>query len=228
MGLGGVVMIHASIKEGDKVTVTKKVDTEQQQKNYNSMVYEVIDEKNMQIQAPLESGKIIPLEKDCVYYLSVMSSKGMYRGEASVVSRSKDGHLHFILIELLEPMKKFQRRQYYRIDCMYEFRYKADEASEWIDATMLDMSGGGIRFTSKERHEKNDKVFCHLNLVSSENVFDKYIEADVLDSVLLPDVKSTYVTRVLFNELSMLDREELIKFIFEEERRIRRKTKGLE
>jgi len=220
-------MVQSSITLGDKIELTKKIDLLDAEAYY-SMVYELVDETHLLIQAPIESGKIIPLEMDEVYYASVYTKRGLFRGEVEVTKRIKDKNLHYLELQLLTPMKKYQRRQYYRMDCILNFKYQDEQELEvWGTGTLLDISGGGIRFLTPKSLKLNEQVVCHLEL----RLEDYTIEMDALGVVLQskpidPD-KIQFQNRVLFDELSIENREKIIKFIFEEERRRRKKEKGM-
>ena len=90
------------------------------------------------------------------------------------------------------------------------------------DGVALDISGGGIRFTSEEKLD-NDKMV----LVSLEIPLDRQsiylMMGRVISSNLIPNKDNLYEHRVEYQELDRKIRENLIHFIFEEERRQRKK-----
>ncbi|MBN2222401.1 MAG: PilZ domain-containing protein [Vallitaleaceae bacterium] len=225
-------MIHSSVSLGDKVELTKKTKSMDVETHY-SMIYEIVDEHRILIQAPIESGKIIPLESDALYYICINTQRGLYRGEAELTKRIKEDKLHLLEMQLKSPMTKYQRRQYYRMNCILNFSYRsylADEDKDeevWHHGTLLDISGGGIRFSTDEMVENGKTIKCHLNLHMHESFIDIFCDGIVIQcKEVEPGIKN-YQTRVHFVEMSIDDREKIIKFIFEEERLKRKKEKGL-
>lgn len=221
-------MLKSAITLGDKIELTKKIEMVEAETFY-SMVYEIVDDKHMLIQAPIEAGKIIPLELDVIYYACIYTNRGLFRGEVEVTNRLKDDNLHYLELTLITPMKKYQRRQYYRMNCILSFKYQDDEVEEgnWDTGTLLDISGGGIRFSTSSAMKLNQKIRCHLELRLNDYTIEVDTEGVILQSKPVEPDKIHFQNRILFEELSLEDREKIIKFIFEEERRRRKKEKGM-
>ncbi len=146
--------------------------------------------------------------------------------------------MFILIVEVQTELKKFQRRQYFRLSCTMDMQYKIlseEEVSSFQDGQQeivmdigfqdgvaLDISGGGIRFTSEEKLD-NDKMV----LVSLEIPLDRQsiylMMGRVISSNLIPNKDNLYEHRVEYQELDRKIRENLIHFIFEEERRQRKK-----
>lgn len=219
-------MIQSAITLGDKIELTKKIEMVEAETFY-SMVYELVDDKHMLIQAPIEGGKIIPLELDVIYYACIYTERGLYRGEMKLTKRIKDKNLHYLELAFVTPMKKYQRRQYYRMNCILSFKYQDSEEEKWDTGTLLDISGGGIRFSTSSAMKINQKIRCHLELRLRDYTISVETEGMILQSKPMELDKIHYQNRILFEDLSLEDREKIIKFIFEEERRRRKKEKGM-
>lgn len=211
---------------GDKIELSKKIELLDAD-TYYSMVYDIVDHQHLLIQAPIEAGKIIPLELETVYYACIYTRRGLYRGEVEVTKRLKDNNLHYLELTLLSPMKKFQRRQYYRMNCILNFKYKDQEIENWESGTVLDISGGGLRFSTSKQMENGSIIHCHLGLKLLQDEIEIDVDGVVLQSKLMEPDLSHYQTRIRFLEMSADDTEKVIKFIFEEERRRRKKEIGL-
>ncbi len=221
-------MVQSTVNLGDKIELSKKTDLVDSD-TYYSMISELKENGLLTIQAPIEGGRIIPLQKETVYYANIFTDRGLLRGEVVIANRYKEDNLHLMDLELLTPLKKYQRRQYYRMNCILNFKYKDKdkEEEEWETGTILDISGGGLRFATKHQLEEQEYINCYLQLQLDDNQTMIETTGEVIQSKPIePDV-ATYQTRVRFTDLSMDDREFIIKFIFEEERRRRKKEKGL-
>jgi c-di-GMP-binding flagellar brake protein YcgR len=220
-------VINKSVQLGDKIEITKKTILDRNETTYNSFVQEINGENQLVVTSPIVGGRLIPLELDRTYFISVYTGRGLYRGEAVVVDRSKENHLYLATFKLKTAMKKFQRRQYYRLDCLLNFYYKDDDKEIWNEGIIKDISGGGIRFASKYNFEDDSHIECHVQLNFQNETTHLYVPGQIIDSVKSEMDRTMYETRVAFGEMSGETREVIIKFIFEEERKRRKQNKGM-
>ncbi len=99
--------------------------------------------------------------------------------------------------------------------------------NKWNLATIVDISGGGCKFNSNFKHEKGQKITLQIQYsLQEKRVKCKYL-ARVIFSEEIERKKGWFEHRVEFIDINIDERETLIKFIFEEERKIRRKERGL-
>lgn len=212
---------------GDKVEIVTEVTLDGTQDKYFSKVQELKNDGEVVILAPIVAGRIIPLELNRKYGMAIYTNKGLYRCEVQVVRRSKDDRLYLITLQILTTLQKYQRRQYYRMDCMLAFHYKDDAEDIWIDGTILDISGGGIRFTSSTQLEGKKGIVNHIILSFPEEESHLYISGLIIESIPLKGNELLFENRVEFDMISNEDRETIIRFIFDEERRRRKNKKGM-
>lgn len=218
--------MHSAIKLGDKVELVTEVTLNNQQYTYYSKIQEVM-EGAVVIQAPIEGGRIEPLELNKKYGMSIYTDKGLYRCEVMVSKRVKYERLYLLTLDILSSLQKYQRRQYYRMDCMLNFQYKGDDAETWHKGLILDISGGGIRFTSKNQLKDKKVLFNHirLNMLSGEEE-ELFLTGVIIQSVPTELDPGVFENRIEFDGIDGYEREMIIKFIFEEERRRQRHRKG--
>lgn len=215
------------IELGDKIELTRK-STFEKEEMYISKIQDFDKaQQRLTILAPLDGGKIIPLELNAEYYATVYTEMGLYRTEVAVVERSKDDNLYLIVLEVLTTLTKHQRRQYYRLDCILTFQYKDEVNDQWHEGLILDISGGGIRFTSHSILIKEKVITCHLQLNFEEFTKHLYLTGTIIESTDSAIEGKAVENRVRFENVSVEDREAIIRFIFEEERRRRKKEKGM-
>jgi len=220
------VIMKGKIELGNKVEILTHIKPNGEQNKYYSKVQEIGPEGRVVIMAPIEGGKIIPLEIERDYGMCIYTSKGLYRCEVIVESRSRDEKLYLITLAVKTSLQKYQRRQFYRLDCMLTFQYKDDDETDWKEGTIVDISGGGIRFTSSEELIDKKGVVTHIRLNYKDDEKELYLTGVVIESIESKRNGKTYGNRVKFDEISNEDRETIIRFIFEEERQ-RRKGKGI-
>lgn len=99
---------------------------------------------------------------------------------------------------------------------------------QWIEGTIIDISGGGARLNSETNHESNQQIELRVPFDLSKNYKEIKLKANVVFSLKLQNRIGFYEHRIQFSEISKEKRETIIKYIFDEERRIRRKEKGLD
>ena len=142
-------------------------------------------------------------------------------------------------MELTSNLRKYQRRDYYRFSCALEMGARTLEEEE-IQAVeekaplelqpglplkrsvIVDISGGGLRFMSDQRYEPDSLVYCSYYLLKGGRKKKYEIVGKVLAVKQLENKPGTYEHRVEYYNLDVNVREEIIKYIFEEERKSRK------
>ncbi len=107
----------------------------------------------------------------------------------------------------------------------YQNRLKELE-KEWLKASITDISGGGTRFNSTFIHNPGDHIRIRLILPMGDGIKTLVTEARIISVSKLLNRSGVYEYRVEFKGIKKKDREELIKYIFEQERRRRKNEMG--
>lgn len=92
---------------------------------------------------------------------------------------------------------------------------------DWIPGAIHDISGGGVRFTSEVMHNSGDKIKIRLDLDMASGTKNLVVGANVLSSSKIYNKTGVYEHRVEFSDILKRDREDIIKYIFEQERKRR-------
>ncbi|MCM1100922.1 MAG: flagellar brake protein [Clostridium sp.] len=211
-------------------------------KIYYSKVYEILSEDLLEIVMPMEKTKLVLLQVDNEYDLVFYGESGLFQCFARVVDRYKSNNVYLLRMELTSNLRKYQRREYYRFSCALEMHARGLEEEEVLEvenkpayilqrglplrrSVIVDISGGGLRFLSSQKYDEGSLIYCNYHLVK-DGVSKTY---DVVGRVLaareLENRPGTFEHRVQYYNMSRDVREEIIKFIFEEERKSRRKDK---
>lgn len=222
----------------------KYVEEIERKKIYQSSVYDVISEERLEIYMPLEKTKLVLLPVDAEYDLYFYTNGGLYQCFARVVDRYKTDNKYIVLMELTSNLRKFQRREYYRLSCALEMdtrklekeEIKALEQKEKYlvsglplkRSIIVDISGGGIRFVGDYAYEPDSLICCKYHLLVNGRNKEYTLIARIIAVRELEDRSGLYEHRAQYIDINTLDREEIIRFIFEEERKHRKKEKGLE
>lgn len=105
--------------------------------------------------------------------------------------------------------------------------YVRQVQAQWFPATAIDISGGGCRFNSKNEHEVGQHAIIRISYTYQGEKMEGAYESKIVSSVPLEKRKGYFEHRVEFLDIDVVERETLIKFIFEEERKMRRRERGL-
>ena len=138
------------------------------------------------IAIPTFKGHLVPLRVDDVYELRFVTKNGLYRCRGRIKKRTKTSNgLAVAEIKFISAMEKFQRRQFYRMQCIMPMTFSIltdvqkdlykekkrcltleqklniekkleSQQLNFQKATVLDISGGGMRFNSSEQQEDGD------------------------------------------------------------------------
>lgn len=214
----------------------------------SSQLESVDDNGELIIQMPVYKGKIILLSLGSRYELMFYTRRGLYRGVCQATDRYKEGNLFMAKVMLKSGLNKFQRREYFRLECilgMEAFELTREEAME-LDtaqlsekvqepdvveksekAVIVDISGGGIRFISEKPHEEGDCLAVRT-LLKNENVDQTLlVVVSIVTCRKASSMLERYETRAEFLHLGSKLRETIIKYIFDEDRKIRKKDVGV-
>lgn len=214
---------------------------------YKSQIFEVLEHGELEITMPIEGGKVILLPLDLRYEFAFYTQSGIYKSTGIIRERYKSENRYMLKIVLKAPLTKYQRRQYYRMECTLDMEYyiitkeqanmqEPDMSMETLldelplderkKGTIVDISGGGIRFVSKEKNEDESYALILVLLQTVNREKEYLIPGRIIRCVRLDTADTLYENRVEFIINDNRMREEIIRYIFEEERRIRKNEKG--
>ena len=131
--------------------------------------------------------------------------------------------------------EKFQRRHYFRIDAQLKGKYYPLSPTEREDfentnefslqrgsiirsTRIINVSGGGIAITTTEKLEKSQLLWVKIFLSDKEEI--KNIIGRIMRGKKVR--KSRYKYVVIFEKIKESDREKIIKYIYEKQRRLLR------
>ena len=238
-------MISGLVKPGDKIDI---VSIHQNNgKTYKSSVFDIISETELEISMPTESGKMILFQVGYSYQFYFYTQKGMYTCEAVVKNRGKRDNFYLLVIKITTVPKKYQRRDFYRVNCMVDFCYYhidkevADmETTEdlfeeianpdYIDkkrvAVTKDISGGGVRFVVDEDIEPGSYVLLVLHLANEKVDHTFYLVTEMIACDKMEKMPGKKVARGRFLYKEQKDRDLVVRYVFEEDRMLRKKENG--
>lgn len=233
------------VKPGDKIDINFL--HQNNGKTYKSSVFDFLSDNELEIGMPTDSGKMVMFNIgfECQFYF--YTSRGLYTCEAVITNRYKKENFYLLSVKIKTGLKKFQRREYFRLECMIDFMYYkiSNEVAEletteelfeeianpdYIEQKRLartrDLSGGGIRFTTMESLEVGSKILIVIRLANDKIDHMFYLVSDIIACDPVEKVPELYVVRAKFEFKNIKDRDLIIRYVFEEDRMNRKRENG--
>lgn len=223
-----------SIIPGDKIQIYKKQQISTSEK-YKSQVEEVLADDVVKISTPIKEHKVIPLHLQD-YIFEFFTKNGIYRGIGTIIERGKENNFYYLIAKFKNDFRKVQRRKYFRLDCLLPFEFKKETEDDFeLDFSIEkmnesnepdvlqdegytnDISAGGIRFVAKSRLENQDEISVTILLPFHEGEKTLQLKAIVLDREIVADFPVKYSYRAEFLDIEEQTREEIIRFIFQQQ-----------
>lgn len=244
-------MLSKYIQVGNKIeleSVRKSVNEygEIIRKTYISELYEIVSEDTVRIAMPMEQTKLVLLPVDGEYSMCFFTPNGLYQCIARVVERYKSDKLFVLVMELQTDLQRYQRREYYRLNTILDMKCKIidekneeaeDNATEHVEiydtdltfdnGIMVDISGGGARFISSVQYQEHSLIRFVFSLFVNGRMTEYRLVGRILKSHPMENRENQYENRIKFVNMVNEDRESIIRYIFEEERKLRQRERGL-
>lgn len=211
-------------------------------KSYQSQVIDVLSDDRVEISMPMEQSKLILLPVDGEYDMYFYSDSGLYQCYARVVDRYKNNSLYVLVLDMISNLRKYQRREYYRFSCALEMNSRQLQEEEMVlaekkeaalipqlplkSSVVVDISGGGLRFVANYAYEVQSLILCKYNLLIHGKIKEYNLVGKVLSVRELENRKGVFEHRVQYINVDEAEREEIIKYIFDEERKTLKNQKG--
>ena len=234
------------IKPGDKIDIHYLHQSNS--KPLKSSVYDILSDTELEIVMPTLGGKMVLFQVGiaCQYYF--YTNGGVYTCEAVVKERNRKGNFYVLKLKLTSGLKKFQRRDYFRLQCLIDFSYykiskeiasfettedilleleKTEYQEEKKLARTRDISGGGIRFNAYEPIEVGTKLFNEIHLSNDKMEQTFYLVSEVIHCDPIEQDKDKWMIRAKWYFKNKKERDMIVRFVFEEDRKKRKKEKGI-
>ena len=225
----------------EMLPVDKSIDGEERP-SYSSQIMDIAEEEIL-CAMPISEGKLVLFEVGMNLEVYFYSGKSIYFSDCTVVSRGKQGNIYTITIKPNSEPKKFQRREFFRLECRIEVAIKLLGEAE-IDyfeknkklpldilaiedrGIIIDISGGGLRILSRTRYEKNSMLNVRFPILIGEEAKVMDLVGKVVRTLESPNSSDVYDIRVQFKNISKENLEHIVKYIFEQQRLMRKKEMG--
>jgi len=215
-----------------KLTLGTKLELELYEANGNKMVptlvsqFEaVLPDDTMEILSPILEGRIFPVRRGTRMDVIYQKDGVVYKFAAEAIERKLEGDVHFLRIRPLTEEERIQRRYFFRFSCVRDIEYRiyacpeAKEDGEYRKGLTKDISGGGICFWSDVKPEIGWYVEGRLFLNREIPFVGRVIRViDIREKGLY-----NYEIGIEYTDITNMDRERVIGFIYEEQRKLLKK-----
>ncbi len=213
-------------------------------KHYKSVIFELPDDENIIVTIPTERERLVLLPVETRLTVISYSKKGVFMCTTRLAERFKSGTVYLMRLEITSKITKYQRRSYYRIPCDIEAQFRVlpedvkiskvteenldyymemSGESDMIKGAILDISGGGVRLRTYHKAPEKSVLLMSFIMENETYIFEPLLLGRVLHCDPVDNSSEIYEYRVEFQGISEVDREIIIKFIFEEERKSKRR-----
>lgn len=235
-------LLSKYVKPGNRMDIravrgSKSADG-QEAKIYQSQIYDIISEDRIEVVMPMEKTKYVLLPIGREYDVFFYTDNAIYQCRVKIADREKRNNTYLLIMDILSNLRKDQRREFYRFSCALEMntRELQNEEIEMLNEKMadeevmmpmlplkrsiiVDISGGGLRFVSDHSYDEGSTLMCRYQL-DTENGIRVYENLGRVLSVReIENKPGVYEHRVKYVNIDNEAREDIIKFIFEEERK---------
>ena len=212
---------------GDKVSVL--IDKQE----YVSKILRFTDD-GIIIYKPVFNGLELTFIDDKYYDMIFYVKDCLFKAKVVLSDIYKEDGIDVVELDMMSELERYQRREYYRIDYYCNIEYKILEvynengemerhSGTWCKAKLSNISGGGMKFNSDTGIPTAKRVFLKFTLGEGKARTAYSCLANVV-LISKKDVgKIIYEYRVSFSDIDESERENIVKFVFEEERKMRRK-----
>lgn len=211
---------------------------------YLSQITEIYSDTQIEITMPTVKARMVLLQVGHEYETIYITDEGLFHAKIRVRERQRDNNVYTAIIDLTTPLVRHQRREYFRYICNLDvitmqitdeeverFTKTLDVESVDIKGTplkgvMLDIGGGGIRFVIPTRLKEEGKVLIRFKLKIESQLKDFTVLGYVVKITEMPIKPKLYEHRIGFLYIDEQERELIVKYVFEEERRLLKKNSG--
>lgn len=211
---------------GSKISISRP----EKEETHPSQILDIYSEDELLISGPIEKGNLVLIHRNEIIRLEfIVEDVGIYYFDAKVLERKRDG-VYSLRVKKTSKIKKIQKREFFRImtnipalkefgkirDAMEPSGYKYLHSEK---CEIRDISGGGVKIYCNYKHNKGDEITCSFEIND--------IRIETLGIVRRQEAIDTfdykYSIGVAFKDMKQIDREEIVRYIFDKQRILRHK-----
>ncbi|NLL96516.1 MAG: flagellar brake protein [Clostridiaceae bacterium] len=182
---------------------------------------------SMEIHAPIQGGRIFPVHRGVDMDIIYERKGELYKFRATALERNVDGNIYLLRIMPKSGEEHLQRRVFFRFGCILDIQYrvfakkdtKIEDRGTFIKAITKDISGGGLCLLTNYKPVYGWYIEGNLDIGFNLNFIGRIVRViNIRDKG-----KFKYETGIEFVEIKELEREKIISFIFDSQRKLLKK-----
>ena len=232
------------LKIGGKIELQIKNDSADEGLPKISYSSQIMDFKQESIlcSMPIYEGKLIPLEVGTSLDAFFYTDKSTYKADCTVIDRGKEGNIYTVELKPESQLEKFQRREFYRLECTKEVLMieLSDSEAEYLKSNkklpeklrgfeqkgiIVDISGGGLRIFARKSYERNTYLSFKFSIEVNGEEKVICIPGVVVMALISPNSSDIFDNRIQFVYPQSETTELIVKYIFEQQRLQRQKER---
>lgn len=181
---------------------------------------EEVGERSLLVGVPYEQGEVVPLREGTKVKITFWDEVSAYAFESEIIQRRATPVPVFV-VRLPDSVAKIQRRNFVRVSALYPMTFRMvtkEGLSDLHKGATLDLSGGGMRFLTKEPVENKSLLYAQVTLPNGE--LQTPVRVCRVEKI---EDSGRYSVSVEFYDLSERERDRIIHCVFEIQRAMRKK-----
>ncbi len=220
--------------EAIKLAIGNKLELELYDKNNESKMpllasqFEtLLTDGTMEILAPIHEGRLFPVHRNTTMDVIYQKDGDLFKFLAVVIERKTSGNIRLLRIQPITGEERTQRRNFFRFGCLLDVDYhmlkhkptKNEELGEFKKAVTKDLSGGGLCLLINEKPHNNWFIMGTIDVGAKVHFIGRIVRV-----TNTPEKgRFKYEVGIEFDEITNLEREKIIGFIFDSQRKLLKK-----
>lgn len=190
-------------------------------------------ETTAMIAAPIFEGNIYPIRMGMVMNIYFLKKSNdlteLYRFKARVTGRGTSENIALLNIVTESGFEKVQRREFFRLECSLAINFRVvdtfndsvNEEFKFNKSITSNISGGGLCLLLEDKLERGMIVECRINTAPNKvlKLYGKVVICEKRET----EGKYKYKAGINYTKIEYRDREDIVKYIFREQRKLRKK-----
>ncbi len=187
----------------------------------------LLPDGSMEILAPIHEGRIYPIHRETFMDVIYERNGDLFKFLAVVLERRVSGNIYLLRIQPRSGEERLQRRTFFRFSCLLNIKYrtfehketKSEGRGEFKETMTKDLSGGGLCLLVKEKPRNGWFLEGIINVGAEVRFLGRIVRViNVHEKGIF-----SYEVGIEFDEIKNIDRERIISYIFDSQRKLLKK-----
>jgi len=208
--------VNEILKVGQSVEI-KEFGVEKPPK-YRVKIHEIVSDEEVVIEVPIVGNNALAMRSGTFYNLVYFEEASIYTQKVEVANRFLSGAVVCARLMFIGDPKKFNRRQYFRLPVLLD-GFSRGGRNKFTPMTTTNLSAGGIRFVTLEKYSADQ--YIQIKISVGDSILD--LVCKVVHCSLVQDSIRRYDVRAKFEQISSREEDLILKYLFEQQRAMKRK-----